>query len=532
MATTSTSSPRSISFWVLLGVLALIDALVIAAVPALWAADQLALMGFVILVAAALNVTYLWPRARASRWILPGFIFMAIFVIWPVVYTAFVSVTNWSTGNILTRDQVIEQLERVDITSGDEDAVTLPLVVLADADGNLRFWIEDPDTGTAYFGEPRDRSADPNPDALEDAEALGIEDTDGDGVPESVGPYERLELRDLFAIANDLENLVLDLPNGIARVQTISQVRVVESTQRYVYDAETDTLTDALQGVTCTEDTGNFVCGDTEVEPGWRVVIGFENYVNALTRPELVGPLVQIFLWNIVFAVGTVALTFGLGLSLALALQPERMKGKAFYRSIYIIPYAIPAFITAVVWRGLLNFQFGQVNDLLGNLGIDPIPWLQDPFWAKVALLIVNLWLGFPYMFLIMSGALQSIPNELKEAATVDGAGARRVFRSVTLPLLLVSTAPLLIGSFAFNFNNFVLIYVLTQGGPPVTGAAVPWGETDILISFVFDLAFASGRGSNFGLASAYTILIFVLVAAFSAIGFRMSRNLEEVFGD
>lgn len=532
MTTSSTTSPRSVSFWVLLGVLGLIDALVIAAVPALWAADQFALMAFVITVAVALNITYLWPRARASRWILPGFIFMAIFVIWPVIYTAFVSVTNWATGNILTREQVIEQLERVDIVAGDDAAVTLPLVVLSDEDGELRFWIEDDTDGEVFFGEPRDRQAEVDPDALEDPVALGIVDEDGDGIPESVGPFETLELRDLFAIANDLERLVLDLPDGIATVQTISQVRVVESTQRYVYDEGTDTLYDAQQGVTCTEDTGNFVCGDEVVEPGWRVVIGFENYVNALTRPELVGPLVQIFLWNIVFAVGTVALTFGLGLALALALQPERMKGRAFYRSIFIIPYAIPAFITAVVWRGLLNFQFGQVNDLLGNLGIDPIPWLQDPFWAKVALLLVNLWLGFPYMFLITSGALQSIPNELKEAATVDGAGANRVFRSVTLPLLLVSTAPLLIGSFAFNFNNFVLIFILTQGGPPVTGAAVPWGQTDILISFVFDLAFASGRGSNFGLASAYTILIFILVAVFSAIGFRMSRNLEEVFGD
>lgn len=526
----STTSPRSLGFWVLLGLLAVIDALVIAAIPAMLAVDQLGLAAFAIVATLALNVVYLLPRARASKWILPGFLFMAIFVIWPVIYTAFVSFTNWATGNILTREQVVTQLERVPIP-GETGPVTLPLHVFRDADGALRFWIPDTD-GDVYFGEPRDRSAEPLEDALDDPEELGVVDEDGDGIPESVGPFERLMLRDLFAIAGDLERLVLDLPTGIAQVQTVSQVSVVASTQRFVYDDDTGVMFDALQGVACTEETGNFVCGDQVISPGWRVVIGFDNYVNALTRPSLRGPLIQIFAWNMVFATGSVALTFGLGLGLALAVQPERIRGKAIYRSIYIIPYAIPAFISAVVWRGLLNTRFGQVNDLIGYLGIDPIPWLEHPTWAKVAVLLVNMWLGFPYMFLITTGALQSIPVELKEAATVDGAGPRRVFRAITLPLLLVSTAPLLIGSFAFNFNNFVLIFILTRGGPPVVGAAVPYGSTDILINFVFNLAFSSGRGSNFGLASAFTILIFVLVALFSIIGFRMSRNLEEVYGD
>ncbi len=478
-----------------------------------------------------MNIVYLHPRSRASRWILPGFLFMALFVIWPVLYTAYVSLTNWATGNILTRDQVIEQLERVPIAGGGESE-NLPLFVLADGEGELRFWIPDADDDLVYFGEPRDRNDEPNPDALEDPESLGVVDSDGDGIPEAVGPFELLETRDLFAIANDLTDLVLDIPNGIARVQTITQVQVVEATSRYVYDPDTDTLFDVQQGVTCTEETGNFVCGDETIEPGWRVVVGFDNFITALTRPQYLAPLAEIFVWNMVFAVGSVGLTFALGLGLALAVQPEQVKGKAAYRSMYLIPYAIPAFISAVVWRGLLNDQFGQVNDLLSRLGIDPVPWLTDPFWAKVAVLLVNLWLGFPYMFLITTGALQSIPQELTEAALVDGANARTVFQRVKLPLLLVSTAPLLIGSFAFNFNNFVLIFILTQGGPPVVGAPVPYGSTDILISFVFDLAFSSGRGSNFGLASAYTIMIFILVAIFSAIGFRASRNLEEVFGD
>ncbi|UCG40475.1 MAG: ABC transporter permease subunit [Acidimicrobiia bacterium] len=528
---TSASSPRSISFWIVVAVLAVVDALSIAAVPILFAADQKALAFFLIGAAFAMNVVYLVPATRASRWILPGFIFMALFVIWPVLFTAYVSLTNWATGNILTKAQVIEQLEEIPVAGGDDGGSGF-LNVYDDGTGDLRFLITDPESGDVYFGIPRDKDGEVADAATAGLEGLDVVDADADGTPESIDGFELVPTLGLFSIAEQLGELVLDLPNGIATVQTVSQVSIVQSTQRYVYDEARDVLIDTQLNVECVEFEGNFVCDGKEVNPGWRVVIGADNFRDALTRPELLKPLIEIFTWNMVFALGSVGLTFALGLMLALAIQPEKMKGRAFYRSVFIIPYAIPPFISSVVWRGLLNTEFGQVNDLLGNLGASAIPWLQDPNWAKAAVLLVNLWLGFPYMFLIASGALQSIPQELTEAAVVDGASARQVFWRVTLPLLLVSTAPLLIGSFAFNFNNFVLIFILTQGGPPVIGAPVPYGSTDILISFVFDLAFSSGRGSNFGLASAYTILIFVLVALFSAIGFRASRSLEEVYGD
>jgi arabinogalactan oligomer/maltooligosaccharide transport system permease protein len=134
-------------------------------------------------------------------------------------------------------------------------------------------------------------------------------------------------------------------------------------------------------------------------------------------------------------------------------------------------------------------------------------------------------------MFLICTGALQAVPAELKEAARVDGAGAARVFRTITLPLLLVSTAPLLIGSFGFNFNNFVLPFLLTNGGPPVPGATLPVGETDLLITFTFDVAISSGRGNQFALGSAFVIIIFFIVAVIAAFSFRYTRRLEEIYG-
>jgi ABC-type sugar transport system permease subunit len=274
------------------------------------------------------------------------------------------------------------------------------------------------------------------------------------------------------------------------------------------------------------------VCPDgTSIDPGWRVVIGAKNYTDILANANIRRPFLRVFIWNIIFGVGSVVLTFGLGLLLANALVHDRLRGRALYRSIYIIPYSIPAFLSVLVWRGLMNDTYGQVNRALNSVGVASIPWLQDPTWAKVAVLAVNLWLGFPYMFLICSGALTSIPTELKEAARVDGASSWKVFRTITLPLLLVSTAPLLIGSFAYNFNNFVLIYLLTNGGPPLTGYAVPVGGTDILISFTFDLAVTSGRGNQYALASAIVVLIFFIVATLSAVSFRFTKRLEDVYG-
>ncbi|MGF1662165.1 MAG: ABC transporter permease subunit, partial [Kineosporiaceae bacterium] len=166
------------------------------------------------------------------------------------------------------------------------------------------------------------------------------------------------------------------------------------------------------------------------------------------------------------------------------------------------------------------------VNQVL--LGGATVPWLTDPWLAKLSVLVVSLWLGFPYMMLISTGALQSIPAELREAARVDGAGPLRTFRSITLPLLMVSVSPLLIASFAFNFNNFALIFFVTGGGPNIPEASINVGETDLLINLVYTLAFDQG-GQQWGLACALSVLIFAVVATISALGFRRTRALEEI---
>jgi ABC-type sugar transport system permease subunit len=517
--------------WLRFLVVALIDALLALAAPALFAAESWTLMGLLVVIALLVNWSYLSPRAKALRWLTPGLVFLLLFLVWPLVYTAYVSLTNYQTGNILSKQQVIDQFERQIIQSTDGGGA-LAMEVYRDPAGELAFFLTDSE-GVSYFGVPRPRTADPLEDPLLDPVTLGATDADGDGVFEQIGEFEFVPPLGRFQLANTLENLVLDIPGrGVAQVQTTSAARLVAGGSRYTYDPATDTLYDAGLDRTCVAEEGNFVCDGSRLDPGWVVTIGFRNYVDIFTNPQLRGPFFKVFVWNIVFASLSVLFTFTLGLILANALQDDRLRGRPFYRSLFIIPYAIPGFISIIIWRGLLNDTIGPVNKLLDSIGIDGIPWLLHPTWAKVAVLLVNTWLGVPYMFLICSGALQAIPGELKEAARVDGAGAGRVFRNITLPLLLVSTSPLLIGSFGFNFNNFVLPFLLTNGGPPVPGAAVPVGETDILISFTFDLAVASGRGNRFALAAAIVVMIFIIVALLAAMSFRYTRRLEEVYGN
>jgi ABC-type sugar transport system permease subunit len=513
-------------------VVALIDALLISAVPALIASGSWTLLGLIGVIALIINLAYLSPRTQALRWLTPGLVFLLLFVVWPLVYTTYVSLTNYQTGNVLSKDQVIDQLERQVIQSTGE-GVDFRLDVYQDGAGQLAFLLADP-SGASYFGIPRPRTDEPLEDPLLDPTALGATDADGDGVPEQIGDFAFIPPLQRFQLANQLENLVLDIPGqGIAQVQTTSSARLVAGGSRYVYDPATDTLFDALENVTCVVEEGNFACPDgRKIDPGFRTVVGFRNYVDLFTNRSLQGPFFKVFGWNMAFALLSVLLPFAVGLLFANALQDDRMRGKPFYRSLLILPYAIPGFISIIIWRGLLNDQIGPVNNLLNAIGIGDVPWLLDPLWAKVSLILVNVWLGFPYMFLICSGALQAVPHELKEAARVDGASASRVFRTITLPLLLVGTAPLLIGSFGFNFNNFALPFILTNGGPPVPAAAVPVGETDLLITFTFKLAVSSGRGNQYALASAIVILIFFLVATLSAISFRYTRRLEEVYGN
>lgn len=254
--------------------------------------------------------------------------------------------------------------------------------------------------------------------------------------------------------------------------------------------------------------------------------VGFANFREIAQTASVA--LWPVFIWNIVFAGGVVGLTALTGLVLGVVLNSRRLKLRNFYRTLLILPWAIPIVISAPIWQAMLNYNFGAINRLIGVMGGYPVPWLQDGDWAKVGILIVGLWAGFPYMMTATLGSLATIPDELYEAAEIDGATWWQAFTGVTLPLLREPALPILLSSFAFNFNNFVLIYLITGGGPAIAGGLPTAQGTDILISWAYKTAFSSSGFPNYGLAAALALIIFLLTVGISMVNFYVTGVFRE----
>lgn len=468
----------------------------------------------VVLGTVAIDFAFLSRRAIPLKYLLPGTLLALAFQVVPVVYSAYISVTNYGAGHVLTQSRAVEALRAQASNVPGTSRFRLNILGADGGNGALAFLLTD-EAGATWLGTA---------EGLTPVTAEEIV-TDSSGKVTSVGAYSALGIRQ---VADRQDEIIRDFKvpaeQGTVRALTLNSAAVYEPVYRY--DAATQTLTELATGKAYRPHRGNFVSPEGEVlSPGWVAGVGWDNFTRIVRAKEIRGPFLRVLLWNYAFAVLSVVLTFGLGLLLALALNHPRLRGRRIYRSLLVIPYALPSFMTALVWRGMLNQEFGIINRVLGA----DVPWLRDPWLAKFSILLVNLWLGFPYMFLITTGALQAIPEQLTEAARVDGANPRQAFRRVTFPLLLIAVAPLLIASFAFNFNNFNIIYLLNGGGPPIEGAQTPAGHTDILISYTYRIAFESGRGADFGFASAISILIFMMVATVSALSFRRTRALEEL---
>jgi ABC-type sugar transport system permease subunit len=266
-----------------------------------------------------------------------------------------------------------------------------------------------------------------------------------------------------------------------------------------------------------------------QLRPGFIETVGAGNFAEFFLSPALRGPLIRIVLWNFSFAILSLILNFGLGLLIAIMFNEPNFPFKKIIRSFLILPYTVPALLTILIWRGMLNPELGVIDRLLENLFGWAPPWFTDQWWAKVAIILINLWLSYPYFMLIASGALQSISEDYYAAAQVDGASPWQQFWLITMPLLLVAVGPLLIASFVFNFNNFNLIYIFNAGGPPMSGTPTPAGHTDILISYVYNLAFSGSSGINYGFAAAITIIIFLIVGIITLLQFRYTNMWEEV---
>lgn len=490
---------------------------------AVWAAfplvDSGAWVGLGILAAATAGIVYLYvtPRHVPAKYLVPGTLFLVAFQVVPVLYTASTAFTNFGDGHRGSKAEAIVAIQSASVTQvpGSTEYVLSVATTGDPATGPLVFLVTDPATGTAYAGDADGLAALP----------AGAATVNAAGRVTAASGYTILNAGQASLRSQEITDLAVPTADGAIRSAGLS--RAYEGKATRTYDKECDCVRDTGSGKVWTADDGqgSFIAADGDrLAQGWRVTVGLRNFTRVVTDTNVSGPFLGTLIWNFGFALCSVLVTFVLGLLCALALHSDRVRGRTLYRVLLILPYAMPSFAMLLVWRDMFNADFGLINRLLGV----QVDWLGSTWTARLAVIGVQLWLGYPYMFLVATGALQAIPRELTEAAGVDGATPWQSFRRVTLPLLLVALSPLLISSFAYNFNNFNAIYLTTEGGPfPVDNPAV--GATDLLITYTYRLAFGAA-GAQYGFAAAVSIFVFLIVALVSAVSFRRTRATEEIY--
>jgi maltose/maltodextrin transport system permease protein len=472
----------------------------VAALALLWlvaathaAGQPLAAMALLVLGGSALAV-YATSVSPAWKYLYPGVVGMLVFVAFPLLYTVQIGFTNYSSSHLLSearaRAYLLDQhgfdetrLHGFTLHAGDRVQLTAP-------DGNR--WVL-PLAGGALQPAPADL-----------------------GPPRS--------MRDVVAARAALMALQPQLPDGtVLSYAGLREFGVRTPDWREGADgALVETATGTVWAPD--RDAGFFTSpGGATLQPGFTVGIGFANYQRMLLDADFRGPFVSIFGWTVVFSALTVLFATVIGMTLAVALEWPALKGRNVYRTLLFLPYAVPGFISILVFKGLFNQNFGEINAILDALfGVRPA-WFADPTLARTMLLIVNTWLGYPYIMILCTGLLKAVPADLYEASALAGASPWVNFSRITVPLIIRPLTPLLIAAFAFNFNNFVLISLLTDGRPDYLNTKLPAGTTDILVSYTYRIAFTDA-GANFGLAAAISTLIFGMVALMALLQLRLTR--------
>jgi len=472
----------------------------------------------ILIIMVAVNIVLLLKKAYPLRWMIAGLVLMGLFTIYPIIFTIWVSFTNYGEGHLVSEKQAINQILKMKYLPA--TGMSYSWTAYKSPQGDYVLWLQDA-AGNGYLAKPGEPLIQPKPGES------GIGELDINGIPTTIEGYQRLNVL-LAATDRNLTEILF----GVAgkTIQVRSPTEAAELLPLYVYDSSEDAMINQETGIVYQNLRGSFSAPDgTELQPGFIATIKFTNFRNFFISPALRGPLFEVTAWNFGFAFFSLLFNFSLGLAIAVLYSDRHFPLKKLIRSLLIIPYTVPALITILIWRGMLNPDLGVISVTLKNLFGRAPPWFTDQWWARIAILLINLWLSYPYFMLICSGALQSISEDYYAAAQVDGANRWQQFRYITLPLLLVAVGPLLVASFTFNFNNFNLIFLFNAGGPPIAGTPTPAGHTDILISYVYNLAFTASRGINYGFASAITIVIFLIVGAITLFQFRYTRMWEEV---
>lgn len=456
--------------------------------------------------AVVLSIVGVWiyavQKKDAYKFFFPALVLFVLFSLVPISYSIYVSFTNLKTGHLLERQNVIELFENEKMIEPNSELLNFQVFK------NGADYLMVVDNLSGQF-KAKDKEV-----------ALGSMA----GLPAG---FEKISNGDsLDLIENNPEMKILHPALGdyyFFRSDVLAKIK-----PRYEKLGEGQ-FKDNITNEPLTEDKsiGQFKLAGESVGPGYYTFTGLSNYKELFLDPATNKVFLGTMGWTFAWAALSVLLTFSLGSFLAVLLNDLEGKSKLVYRMVFIIPYSIPFFISVLIFKGMLNKDFGEVNTILSYFTISPVPWLENKIWARLSVLMVNLWLGFPYMLLVITGIIQSIPKSIYEASSLEGATKLQNFRFLTFPLVLRAMIPLLIGSFGFNLNNFVGIYLLTGGGPVISDVSTPIGHTDILISYTYRLAFEGAQGQNFAMAAAVSMLIFAIVVALTFLNFKVSKLLK-----
>ena len=461
------------------------------------------------------SAIYVYGTARSVAWkyLFPGVAGMLVFVAFPLVYTVQIGFTNYSSSNLLEEDRARQYLL---YQSDADEARARPFTLHVDGGAlRLKLMPEEGSAGPVLVSPPL------NPTAAAPREPVPMQPA-GD---RPLGPV--LSLREVIQQRGLLQPLQLSLPGGaLIRYIGLREFGPIDPLWKAGAEGAITQISTATTFAP-NRNTGFFESASGErLQPGFKVSIGLANYARMLLDADFRGPFISIFIWTVMFAGLTVLLSTALGMTLAVLLEWQSLKGRALYRTLLFLPYAVPGFISILVFKGLFNQNFGEINAILNALfGIRPA-WFADPTLAKTMILIVNTWLGYPYIMILCTGLIKAIPADLYEASAIAGAKPLTNFFKITVPLIAKPLTPLLISAFAFNFNNFVLISLLTDGRPDFLNTKLPAGTTDILVSYTYRIAFTDS-GQNFGLAAAISTLIFVMVAIMALVQLKLVQRKD-----
>jgi ABC-type sugar transport system permease subunit len=441
--------------------------------------------------AATLFITLVifYKSLSVWRWLVVGLVMAVLFTVYPILYTVYLSFTNMSGGHLLTKSQVVRRLS---------EEMYMP------DDGGSWIW--------TVYRKGKDYmlllQQDDNFSTIKPGGVL--DERDFKSPPSEIDNYEKMSRAEIMQNLQALGLLDFGRPPLVVKILSMQEASV--QLPLYAYDDDKDTFTDNRDGEVYQPVLGTYTSqsGKT-LTPGFFVNIGWKNYGRFLGNPGFLKPIFGILIWNIMFSLFSVLISFAVGMMIALLF--EDLKLRRLIRTLLIIPYPIPVLVSLMVWRGLLNENMGLVTTLITNIFGSSPRFFTDVGWTRFALIMINVYLSYPYFYVLASGALKAIPKELFEAAAIDGANPFSVIRKIILPLVMRILAPLVIASFCFNFNNFTLVWGFNAGLPAMADTAIPMGYSDLLISFIYRLGFSSSNAADYGFSAAITVMLFILVA-------------------